>query len=98
MARSCLQKDSGNTSKYAIDFVNFEQVSPVSNPDQSKYVVPAGFGHQNVQDALDKVRMDTTGSLVGVYLPTGDYQTIEQVPGVRQGDQGDRRRPWYTRF
>jgi hypothetical protein len=93
-----LQKDSGNTAKYAIDFVNLEQVSPVPNPDQAKYVVPAGFGHQNVQDALDKVRMDPTGSLVGVYLPTGDYQTSSKFQVYGKAVKVIGAGPWYTRF
>ncbi|WP_406065658.1 discoidin domain-containing protein [Streptomyces sp. NBC_01077] len=97
-SRIRLQKDAANTSTYAIDFVNLEQVAPVANPDPATYTVPAGFGHQDVQNALDKVRMDTTGTLVGVYLPPGDYQTSSkfQVYGkpVRVIGAG----PWYTTF
>ncbi|MEU1709221.1 discoidin domain-containing protein [Streptomyces sp. NPDC005706] len=93
-----LQKDAANTSTYAIDFVNLEQVAPVANPDPAAYAVPGGFTHQAVQDALDKVRMDTTGKLVGVYLPPGDYETSNkfQVYGkaVRVVGAG----PWYTTF
>ncbi|MEU6765131.1 discoidin domain-containing protein [Streptomyces sp. NPDC046853] len=93
-----LQKDGANTSRYAIDFVDMEQVAPKANPDPGSYVVPAGFGHQDVQNALDKVRMDTTGKLTGVYLPAGDYETSNkfQVYGktVKVVGAG----PWYTRF
>lgn len=63
-----LQKDTANTSKYAIDFINTEQVAQIANPDPATYVTPTGFAQQDVQNALDKVRMDTTGKLVGVYL------------------------------
>jgi hypothetical protein len=69
-----LQKDSGNTSQYAIDFVDLEQVAPIANPDPTAFVTPAGFAQQDVQNALDQVRMDTTGKLQGVYLPAGQYQ------------------------
>ncbi|ORT57259.1 discoidin domain-containing protein [Streptomyces sp. CB03238] len=98
-SRIRLQKDAANTAaNYAIDFVNLEQVAPVANPDPAAYAVPAGFGQQDVQNALDKVRMDSTGKLVGVYLPPGDYQTSSkfQVYGkpVRVVGAG----PWYTRF
>ncbi|MFB7836884.1 discoidin domain-containing protein [Streptomyces sp. NPDC056056] len=97
-SRIRLQKDTANTSTYAIDFVNLEQVTPVGNPDPATYTVPAGFGHQDVQNALDKVRMDTTGTLVGVYLPPGDYQTASkfQVYGkpVKVVGAG----PWFTTF
>ncbi|MFE1921221.1 discoidin domain-containing protein [Streptomyces asoensis] len=97
-SRIRLQKDAGNTSRYAIDFVSLEQVTPVANPDPAAYTVPAGFTHQDVQNALDRVRMDTTGKLTGVYLPPGDYQTSAkfQVYGkaVRVVGAG----PWYTRF
>ncbi|WP_379141471.1 discoidin domain-containing protein [Paenibacillus sp. sgz500992] len=93
-----LQKDAANTSKYAIDFISLEQVSPIANPDPAKYAVPAGFSHQDVQNALDKVRMDNTGNLVGVYLPAGTYETSSkfQVYGkvVKIVGAG----PWYTRF
>ncbi|MCU7821647.1 discoidin domain-containing protein [Kitasatospora sp. DSM 101779] len=93
-----LQKDSANSSQYAIDFVSLEQATPIANPDPATYVVPAGFTHQDVQNALDKVRMDTTGTYVGVYLPAGDYQTANkfQVYGkvVKVVGAG----PWFTRF
>ena len=49
--------------------------------------------HQDVQNALDQVRMDTTGKLSASTCRPGDYQTAQQVPGVRQGGQGRRRRP-----
>jgi hypothetical protein len=93
-----LQKDPANTTTYAIDFINLEQVSPVANPDPARYTVPAGFTHQDVQNALDRVRMDTTGNLIGVYLPAGNYQTSSkfQVYGkpVKVVGAGG----WYTRF
>ncbi|MEU5275092.1 discoidin domain-containing protein [Streptomyces asoensis] len=97
-SRIRLQKDAGNTSRYAIDFVSLEQVAPVASPDPAAYAVPAGFTHQDVQNALDRVRMDTTGKLTGVYLPPGEYPTSAkfQVYGkaVRVVGAG----PWYTRF
>ncbi|MBP2477108.1 hypothetical protein JOF53_005980 [Crossiella equi] len=93
-----LQKDAANTTNYAIDFINTEQVAQLPNPDPAKYAVPSGFGHQDVQNALDRVRMDTTGNLVGVYLPAGEYQTGGkfQVHGkaVKVTGAG----PWFTRF
>ncbi|HEY0451940.1 discoidin domain-containing protein [Actinophytocola sp.] len=93
-----LQKDPANSTTYAIDFVSLEQVAPVANPDPARYTTPTGLTHQDVQNALDRVRMDTTGTLIGVYLPQGDYQTSSkfQVYGkaVRVVGAG----PWYTRF
>lgn len=97
-SRIRLQKDAANGSSYAIDFVNLEQVAPRANPDPARYRVPAGFTHQDVQNALDAVRMDTTGNLLGVYLPAGTYDTAQkfQVFGkaVRVVGAG----MWYTRF
>ncbi len=93
-----LQKDASNTSLYAIDFVNLEQVAPIPNPDPAKYVVPAGFTHQDVQNALDKVRMDTTGNLVGVYLPAGTYQTSNKFQVYGKAIKIIGAGPWYTRF
>lgn len=91
-----LQKDSANTSSYAIDFINLEQVSAVPNPDPSKYVVPAGFSQQNVQDALNAAAADTTK--LGVYLPAGSYSTSYkfQVSGraIKVVGAG----PWFTAF
>jgi hypothetical protein len=93
-----LQKDPANNTTYAIDFVSLEHVSPTANPDPARYTTPTGTSHQDVQNALDRVRMDATGNLVGVYLPPGDYQTSSkfQVYGkpVRVVGAG----PWYTRF
>ncbi|MCW7991699.1 Secreted glycosyl hydrolase, partial [Streptomyces platensis subsp. clarensis] len=97
-SRIRLQKDAANTSTYAIDFVNLEQVAPVANPDPAAYAVPAGFTHQDVQNALDRVRMDTTGALVGVYLPPGDYQTASKFQVYGKAVKVVGAGPWYTRF
>ncbi|MEV4555624.1 discoidin domain-containing protein [Kitasatospora sp. NPDC049285] len=93
-----LQKDTANTSQYAIDFVSLEQATQIANPDPAKYVVPAGFSHQDVQNALDKVRMDTTGTLVGVYLPAGDYQTASKFQVYGKAVKVIGAGPWFTRF
>ncbi|MGW4116199.1 galactose-binding domain-containing protein [Actinosynnema sp. NPDC004786] len=93
-----LQKDPANTTNYAIDFVNFERAVARPNPDPARYVTPTGFSHQDVQNALDRFRMDTSGNLLGVYLPAGTYTTSQkfQVYGkpVRVVGAG----PWFTRF
>ncbi|MET0237948.1 MAG: discoidin domain-containing protein [Kibdelosporangium sp.] len=93
-----LQKSASNTTTYAIDFVDFEQVTAAGNPDAAKFAVPAGFGHQDVQNALDRVRMDTTGNLVGVYLPAGDYQTGSKFQVYGKPVQVIGAGPWFTRF
>ncbi|MEU8364461.1 CARDB domain-containing protein, partial [Nonomuraea sp. NPDC048882] len=95
-ARIRLQKDAANTSTYAIDFVDFEQVTQAGNPDPAKYAVPAGFGHQDVQNALDKARMDA--SLTGVYLPAGDYQTTGKFQVYGKAIKVVGAGPWFTRF
>ncbi|MFI6239633.1 discoidin domain-containing protein [Micromonospora sp. NPDC050795] len=93
-----LQKDPANTTTYAIDFINTEQVAPIANPDSSRYTTPAGFTHQDVQNALDRVRMDTTGNLVGVYLPAGNYSTSSKFQVYGKAVQVTGAGPWYTRF
>ncbi|WP_419998709.1 discoidin domain-containing protein [Streptomyces boninensis] len=97
-AKIKLQKDAANTSKYAIDFIDVEQVAPDANPDPAAYAVPAGFTHQDVQNALDKVRMDTTGKLTGVYLPPGDYETSSKFQVYGKAVKVVGAGPWYTRF
>ncbi|MEV6952901.1 discoidin domain-containing protein [Streptomyces sp. NPDC051183] len=97
-SRIRLQKDATNTSTYAIDFVSLEQASAAPNPDPATYTVPTGFTHQDVQNALDKVRMDTTGKLVGVYLPPGDYQTASKFQVYGKAVQVVGAGPWFTRF
>ncbi|MFD0201733.1 MULTISPECIES: discoidin domain-containing protein [Saccharothrix] len=93
-----LQKDAANTTNYAIDFVNFEHAVARANPDPARYLTPTGFGHQDVQNALDRFRMDTSGNLLGVYLPAGTYTTSQkfQVYGkpIRVIGAG----PWFTKF
>jgi hypothetical protein len=90
-----LQKDSANTSQYAIDFMNLEQVAPVANPSPSTYVTPTGFDQQSVQNALTQA---ANGNYAGVYLPAGQYQTTGkfQVSGksIKVVGAG----PWYTQF
>jgi hypothetical protein len=93
-----LQKDAGNTSTYAIDFVSFEQVAAAPNPDPAHYAVPTGFGHQDVQNALDRVRMDTTGTLVGVYLPAGSYDTASKFQVYGKAVKVVGAGVWYTKF
>ncbi|MFJ4682689.1 discoidin domain-containing protein [Streptomyces sp. NPDC088789] len=97
-ARIRLQKDAANTSRYAIDFINTERVAQIANPDPARYTTPSGFTQQDVQNALDRVRMDTTGTLIGVYLPAGTYQTSSKFhvygKAVRVVGAG----PWYSRF
>ncbi|MER7761148.1 discoidin domain-containing protein [Streptomyces sp. NPDC097619] len=97
-SRIRLQKDTANTSRYAIDFVSLEQVAALPNPDPAAYTVPAGFTHQDVQNALDKVRMDTTGKLTGVYLPPGDYETASKFQVYGKAVQVAGAGPWFTRF
>ncbi|MEU4148647.1 discoidin domain-containing protein [Streptomyces parvulus] len=97
-SRIRLQKDAANTTDYAIDFVNLEQVAPVPNPDPAAYAVPAGFTHQDVQNALDRVRMDTSGKLVGVYLPAGDYQTSSKFQVYGKAVKVVGAGPWFTTF
>ncbi|WP_043616487.1 discoidin domain-containing protein [Nonomuraea candida] len=91
-----LQKDAANSTTYAIDFVDFEQVTPIANPDPAKYAVPAGFTHQDVQNALDKARMDA--GLTGVYLPAGDYQTHTKFHVYGKAIKVVGAGPWFTRF
>ncbi|MZD53803.1 discoidin domain-containing protein [Streptomyces sp. SID5606] len=97
-SRIRLQKDAANTTDYAIDFVNLEQVAPVANPDPAAYAVPAGFTHQDVQNALDRVRMDTSGKLVGVYLSAGDYQTSSKFQVYGKAVKVVGAGPWFTKF
>lgn len=97
-SRIRLQKDAANTSTYAIDFVSLEQATPVANPDPATYTVPAGFTHQDVQNALDKVRMDPTGKLTGVYLPPGAYETGSKFQVYGKAVQVVGAGPWFTRF
>ncbi|RAO06311.1 Beta-fructofuranosidase [Micromonospora saelicesensis] len=93
-----LQKDPANTTTYAIDFINTEQVAPIANPDPARYTTPTGFAHQDVQNALDRVRMDTTGNLIGVYLPAGNYSTSSKFQVYGKAVQVTGAGPWYTRF
>ncbi|MFI9812892.1 galactose-binding domain-containing protein [Saccharothrix variisporea] len=93
-----LQKDAANTTSYAIDFVNFEEATARPNPDPARYVTPAGFSHQDVQNALDKFRMDTTGNLLGVYLPAGRYETAQKFQVYGKPVHVVGAGPWFTRF
>ncbi len=90
-----LQRDSGQ-GVATIDFVNLEQVAPIANPDPTRYVVPAGTAHQDVQNALDVARQDATK--LGVYLPAGTYPTSNKLTIYGRGIQVIGAGPWYTRF
>ncbi|MGW3606659.1 discoidin domain-containing protein [Micromonospora sp. NPDC005161] len=97
-SRIRLQKDPANTTTYAIDFINLELVAPRANPDPARYRVPTGFSHQDVQNALDAVRMDTTGNLIGVYLPAGTYETAQKLQVYGKPISVVGAGMWYTRF
>jgi hypothetical protein len=90
-----LQKDPANSTTYAIDFVNTEQVAPIASPGAG-FVTPAGFTHQDVQNALDRVRQDA--SLQGVYLPAGDYPTASKFTVYGKAVRVVGAGPWFTRF
>ncbi|TDW70855.1 discoidin domain-containing protein [Kribbella pratensis] len=90
-----LQKDPSNGSTYAIDFIDTEAVTAIPNPGAG-YVTPAGFTQQDVQNALDRVRQDTT--LQGVYLPAGDYQTSSKFNVYGRAIRVVGAGPWFTRF
>ncbi|MEV0643721.1 discoidin domain-containing protein [Phytomonospora sp. NPDC050363] len=90
-----LQRDNGQ-SVATIDFVNLELVAPRANPDPARYKVPAGFTHQDVQNALDAARQDT-GSL-GVYLPAGVYSTATKFTVYGRAINVIGAGSWYTRF
>jgi hypothetical protein len=93
-----LQKDAANTSQYAIDFMNLEQAKQIANPDPAHLVVPAGFTQQDVQNALDKVRMDTTGTFTGVYLPAGQYSVSGRLSVYGKPVKVVGAGVWYTQF
>ncbi|WP_350279452.1 discoidin domain-containing protein [Kribbella sp. HUAS MG21] len=90
-----LQKDPANTTTYSIDFVDTEAVTALPNPGAG-FVTPAGFTHQDVQNALDRVRQDTT--LQGVYLPAGEYQTSSKFTIYGRAVKVVGAGPWFTRF
>ncbi|MFI6389306.1 discoidin domain-containing protein [Nonomuraea sp. NPDC050540] len=91
-----LQKDAANGGTFAIDFINLEQATPQGNPDPARYAVPAGFTHQDVQNALDRARQDP--ALVGVYLPAGDYPTAQKFQVYGKAVKVTGAGPWFTRF
>ena len=93
-----LQKDSSNSSQYAIDFMQLEQVAPIANPDPAHLVVPTGFDQNSVQAALDKARMDTTGTYTGVYLPAGQYSVTQKFTIYGKGVKVTGAGVWYTQF
>ncbi|MCZ7421531.1 discoidin domain-containing protein [Verrucosispora sp. WMMA2121] len=97
-SRIRLQKDPANSTTYAIDFVNLEQVAPRANPDPARYRVPNGFSHADVQSALDAVRMDATGNLIGVYLPAGSYETAQKFQVYGKAVKVVGAGMWFTRF
>ena len=81
-----LQKDAANATEATVDFVNLELVSPRGNPDPARYKVPAGTSQQDVQAALDAARQDTNS--LGVYLPAGTYENVQQVHRSTSGRSG----------
>ncbi|GIF69633.1 glycosyl hydrolase [Asanoa ishikariensis] len=89
-----LQKDSGTEA--TVDFVNLEQVAPRANPDPTRYKVPTGTSQQEVQAAFDAARQDTTS--LGVYLPTGTYETSNKFQIYLRPIKVVGAGIWYTRF
>jgi hypothetical protein len=93
-----LQKDSSNSSQYAVDFMNLEQATQIANPDPAHLVVPAGFTQQDVQNALDKVRMDTTNTFTGVFLPAGQYALTGRLTVYGKAVKVVGAGVWYAQF
>jgi hypothetical protein len=90
-----LQKDPSNGTTYSIDFLDTETATVVGNPGAG-FVTPTGFSQQDVQNALDTVRQDST--LQGVYLPPGDYQTSSKFQVYGKAVKIVGAGPWFTRF
>ncbi|HCT75836.1 MAG TPA: Secreted glycosyl hydrolase, partial [Micromonosporaceae bacterium] len=90
-----VQRDSGQGIA-TIDFINLELVSPRANPDSARYKVPAGFTHQDVQNALDAARQDANS--LGVYLPAGTYSTASKFTVYGKATNVIGAGMWYTRF
>ncbi|MGW7687131.1 discoidin domain-containing protein [Kribbella sp. NPDC054772] len=90
-----LQKDPANSTTYSIDFVDTESATAIANPGAG-FVTPGGFTQQDVQNALDKVRQDST--LQGVYLPAGDYETSSKFQVYGKAVKVIGAGPWFTRF
>jgi len=90
-----IQRDSGQ-SVATVDFINLELVAPRANPDPARYKVPAGFTHQDVQNALDAARQDTAS--LGVYLPAGTYGTASKFTVYGRAINVIGAGSWYTRF
>ncbi|HEY1178130.1 MAG TPA: CARDB domain-containing protein [Phytomonospora sp.] len=90
-----LQRDSGQ-SIATVDFINLELTAPRANPDPARYKVPAGFTHQDVQNALDAARQDTNS--LGVYLPAGVYSTSTKFTVYGRAINVIGAGAWYTRF
>jgi hypothetical protein len=93
-----LKKDSGNTSQYAIDFMNLEQTAPTANPDPAHLIVPAGFAEQDVQNAINTVEQDSTGTHTGVYLPAGQYALTGRITVSGKAVKVVGAGVWYTQF
>ena len=92
-----LEKTDSNPLPVSVDFISTEVATENPNPDPDRYTEPDGFTHQDVQDALDRARMDAS-EYDGVYLPAGDYTTSSkfQVYGAAVDIVGAG--PWFTRF
>ena len=93
-----LQKDSANSSRYAVDFMNLEQAGQTANPDPAHLVVPAGFTQQDVQNAINTVIQDTTGTHTGVYLPAGQYSLTGRLTVYGKAVKIVGAGVWYTQF
>jgi hypothetical protein len=91
-----LQKDSSNSSTYAIDYMNLELATPVANPNPATYIVPTGFDQQSVQTALSAATQSATA--VGVYLPAGQYSTTGKFQIGGKAIQVIGAGPWFTKF
>ena len=92
-----LQRDSNDPLVATVDFVETELVAPIPNPDPARYITPAGFTQQDVQNAFDAFRQDNTGKL-GVYLPPGTYLTTFKFTIYGKPIEVIGAGPWYTRF
>ena len=92
-----LQRDANDPLVATVDFVETELVAPIPNPDPARYITPAGFTQQDVQNAFDAFRQDTTGKL-GVYLPPGTYLTTWKFNIYGKPIEVIGAGPWYTRF
>ena len=91
-----LQVRNTSSTVVALDFLSLELATATANPNPATFVTVSGTDQQAIQNAINTANQNA--SMVGIFLPTGDYQMTSKINVSSKSLQIVGAGPWFTRI